>query len=192
MLALYRCGRQAEALEAYQAARRLLSDELGIDPGTQLQRLERCILHQDPALAWRRRADGPTVPGRGDVRTTAPTDESLEIDGPDGRRVHDLAGRRVAIGRHEGNDIVLGDDDRASRLHAVLDRVGGGWLLTDLGSSNGTFVNGAQLTAGRALRSGDEVLIGRTRMVLRITQSSGRVDRPTSVGEPVVPPTAAP
>ena len=50
MLALYRCGRQAEALEAYQAARRALTDELGLEPARQLQELERAILTQDPAL----------------------------------------------------------------------------------------------------------------------------------------------
>jgi DNA-binding SARP family transcriptional activator len=50
MLALYRSGRQAEALEAYQDARRALVDELGIDPSTALQGLERQILRQDPAL----------------------------------------------------------------------------------------------------------------------------------------------
>jgi len=50
MLALYRSGRQAEALEAYQAARRTLVDELGIDPSPQLHELERSILRQDPAL----------------------------------------------------------------------------------------------------------------------------------------------
>lgn len=50
MLTLYRCGRQAEALEAYRDGRRLLADELGLEPGTNLQRLERSILEQDPAL----------------------------------------------------------------------------------------------------------------------------------------------
>jgi predicted ATPase/DNA-binding SARP family transcriptional activator len=50
MLALYRLGRQAEALDAYQAARRLLVDQLGIEPGPDLQELERAILRQDPAL----------------------------------------------------------------------------------------------------------------------------------------------
>jgi DNA-binding SARP family transcriptional activator len=48
--ALYRSGRQAEALEAYQAARRALVGELGIEPSTELQELERAILRQDPAL----------------------------------------------------------------------------------------------------------------------------------------------
>jgi YVTN family beta-propeller protein len=50
MLALYRSGRQAEALEAYQAGRRTLVDELGIEPGPELQKLQREILEQDPAL----------------------------------------------------------------------------------------------------------------------------------------------
>ncbi|WP_380167605.1 BTAD domain-containing putative transcriptional regulator [Jannaschia sp. R86511] len=49
-LARYRCGRQAEALGSLQRARRLLRDELGIDPGEELVRLETSILHQDPTL----------------------------------------------------------------------------------------------------------------------------------------------
>lgn len=50
ILALYRSRRQAEALEAYQAARRALVDELGIEPSPELQELERRILRQDPSL----------------------------------------------------------------------------------------------------------------------------------------------
>jgi DNA-binding SARP family transcriptional activator len=50
MLALYRSGRQAEALEAYRDARRALSAELGLEPGEELKRLERAILQQDPEL----------------------------------------------------------------------------------------------------------------------------------------------
>jgi DNA-binding SARP family transcriptional activator len=52
MLALYRSGRQAEALRAYQAADRMLRDELGIDPGLWLRRLEVEILKQSPELDW--------------------------------------------------------------------------------------------------------------------------------------------
>src|SRR5262245_37405335 len=50
MLALYRSGRQAEALEAYHEARRVLVEELGIEPGRSLRELEKGILRQDPAL----------------------------------------------------------------------------------------------------------------------------------------------
>jgi DNA-binding SARP family transcriptional activator/tetratricopeptide (TPR) repeat protein len=50
MLALYRSGRQAEALDTYQSGRRILSDELGLEPGAELKELQRRILAQDPAL----------------------------------------------------------------------------------------------------------------------------------------------
>jgi DNA-binding SARP family transcriptional activator len=60
MTALYRSGRQAEALNAYQYARRALVDGLGIEPSTALQELERAILRQDPDLDLTRT---PTVEG---------------------------------------------------------------------------------------------------------------------------------
>src|SRR5438034_1218045 len=50
MLALYRAGRQSEALAAYQEGRRLLVSELGLEPGQALQELERAILRQEQAL----------------------------------------------------------------------------------------------------------------------------------------------
>jgi hypothetical protein len=50
MLALYRSGRQVEALEVYRATRARLVEELGIEPGPALQELEQQILHQDAAL----------------------------------------------------------------------------------------------------------------------------------------------
>jgi YVTN family beta-propeller protein len=51
MLALYRVGRQADALETFRRARRTLSEEVGLEPGPQLQELERRVLQQDPTLA---------------------------------------------------------------------------------------------------------------------------------------------
>jgi predicted ATPase/DNA-binding SARP family transcriptional activator len=51
MLALYRGGRQADALEAFQEARRVLADELGLEPGPDLRRLQEAILAHDPAIA---------------------------------------------------------------------------------------------------------------------------------------------
>lgn len=62
MLALYQQGRQADALELYEQTRRLLSDELGIDPGRDLQALHEQILRQDPALDPPRRRGHPLPP----------------------------------------------------------------------------------------------------------------------------------
>ena len=61
MLALYRSGRQADALEAYRVARRGLVEELGIEPGGELQRLNQAILTQEPALELKPPA--PEEPG---------------------------------------------------------------------------------------------------------------------------------
>jgi DNA-binding SARP family transcriptional activator len=70
MVALYRSGRQAEGLAVYQRTRTLLSDELGLEPGSELQELQRSILVQDPALApavvedWNRRPSATSAPSR--------------------------------------------------------------------------------------------------------------------------------
>ncbi|MET0810559.1 MAG: BTAD domain-containing putative transcriptional regulator, partial [Thermoleophilaceae bacterium] len=58
MLALYRCGRQADALETYQRGRRHLDDELGLEPSPELRRLQEAILRHDPSLAAPAAADG--------------------------------------------------------------------------------------------------------------------------------------
>ena len=58
MLALYRCGRQADALEAFQRARRVLSEELGLEPSPRLRQLEVKVLNQHPELDLSHRARG--------------------------------------------------------------------------------------------------------------------------------------
>jgi DNA-binding SARP family transcriptional activator/tetratricopeptide (TPR) repeat protein len=75
MLALYRSGRQAEALTAYRDGRRLLIDELGIEPTPQLQELHERILNGDPALSAptaEDRAAAGAAPGAGSVETQRP------------------------------------------------------------------------------------------------------------------------
>ena len=64
MLALYRSGRQADALESFRDARRALVDELGLEPGRELRELEQAILAQDPALDPPRARDRRRAPAR--------------------------------------------------------------------------------------------------------------------------------
>ena len=67
MLSLYRSGRQAEALEAYRRAREVFADELGIDPGRDLQDLEAAVLAHDPAWTGRHHPRHPPSPRRSPV-----------------------------------------------------------------------------------------------------------------------------
>src|SRR3954465_14061839 len=79
----------------------------------------------------------------------------------------DLVADRSTIGKAAENDVSVADDAMASHLHAVLERFAAGWCVTDLGSSNGTWVNGERIWASRRLRHGDEVRVGQTRLVSR-------------------------
>ena len=97
MLALYRCERQADALQAYQDARRRLVEELGIEPGQRLRDLERAILAQDPALQLPplEAAELPPVLGA----STQLVGREAEVDWlrEQWRRSHGGAGRLVLI-----------------------------------------------------------------------------------------------
>jgi len=74
MLALYRSGRQADALEAYQAGRLLLDEELGLEPSEPLKQLQRSILEHDPALELP--SDRAEVPRPASAQTPAVPAES--------------------------------------------------------------------------------------------------------------------
>jgi pSer/pThr/pTyr-binding forkhead associated (FHA) protein len=78
-----------------------------------------------------------------------------------------LAGDRVTIGKDASNDVALSDDATVSRLHAVLERYAAGWSVRDLGSRNGTIVNGTRIWQDRPLHDRDEVRIGAARLIYR-------------------------
>lgn len=102
----------------------------------------------------------------------------LEIWGPTGVELRGVEGPKVTIGRDPGNDIRLGTDARVSRLHAVLERFGAGWCVRDMGSTNGTVVNGHRIAGDRPLYGGDEIIVGTTRIVVR-DDSGARGERAT-------------
>jgi DNA-binding SARP family transcriptional activator len=79
MVALYRCGRQAEALETYRDGRREMSDELGLEPGPELRELEAKILAHSPELA---------APASRHRRRPRESDERREESTPRRRRLH--------------------------------------------------------------------------------------------------------
>jgi DNA-binding SARP family transcriptional activator len=173
MLALYRCGRQADALEVYRSGRRLLDEELGLQPDDALQRLERAILNHDPSL------ESPLLPGvrrpsvaqrrRASSRTEAPVPpDSVAVIDPQRSRVmgHVLVGRRpvaVAIG-HGSVWVANADDGTVSRIHPdrreVIRTIGIGAPAIDLAvATDAVWVaNGSDGTVSRIDPSADAVV----------------------------------
>ena len=72
-----------------------------------------------------------------------------------------LEADRTTVGKATENDVALERDPTASHLHAILERFPAGWCVTDLGSSNGTWVNGERIWSSHRLRHGDEIRVSR-------------------------------
>ncbi|HEX7669482.1 MAG TPA: FHA domain-containing protein, partial [Polyangiaceae bacterium] len=85
----------------------------------------------------------------------------LLLSTPDGQQVVDL-GVHNTLGRHPTNSIQL-LDKIVSKEHCIIDRRGLQFVLRDLGSLNGTYVNGERVNGERPLRHGDEIALGGTR-----------------------------
>lgn len=84
------------------------------------------------------------------LRSTDGSEHGIATNGP------------TAVGRLADNDIVV-EDSSVSGYHARITGRNGSWLLEDLDSSNGTFLNNTRVTERTRLKSGDVILFGRTR-----------------------------
>lgn len=150
MLALYRSGRQAEALDAYQEARTVLVEELGLDPGPALQHLEESILLQSAGLELARSSaavhwlDAAGVPQRCPLVT----------------------GSALRVGRGSDADVNPRHDPMVSRRHARFDWDGASWTVADEGSVNGTILNGREIDGPTPVKDGDVVRCGETLLVV--------------------------
>jgi pSer/pThr/pTyr-binding forkhead associated (FHA) protein len=104
----------------------------------------------------------PTMMGRG-----RPTATLVVRQGTQAGMSFVISGNQVVIGREEGLDIVL-QDPEASRRHARISWQGSRYTVEDLGSTNGTFVNGMQITIPQPLSPGDSIGIGQTALVFQV------------------------
>src|SRR4051812_32344596 len=89
----------------------------------------------------------------------------LEVWKPSGRQLIPLGSERVTVGKSSSNVVSLDHDTTVSRLHAVLENLGFAWSVRDVGSRNGTYLNGEKISAERVLRSGDELRVGKSRLI---------------------------
>jgi pSer/pThr/pTyr-binding forkhead associated (FHA) protein len=72
---------------------------------------------------------------------------------------------RCTVGSSAESDLVV-NDPSVSRTHVLLEQLGGAWFVEDLGSRNGTYLNGQRITGRRVVRPGDEIRLGLVRVVL--------------------------
>lgn len=79
--------------------------------------------------------------------------------GPNPGKVFELSQDEITIGRDIGNNVVVNDPE-VSRRHTRLRSQAGGYVIEDLGSTNGTFVNGQRLMGPHMLKSGEQVMLG--------------------------------
>ncbi|MEB3982434.1 FHA domain-containing protein [Mycobacterium sp. 663a-19] len=114
----------------------------------------------------------------------------LEVWKPSGRELVALSGERVTVGKAPTNAVSLEHDTTVSRVHAVLENFGQAWSVRDLGSRNGTYVNGERIVAERILRSGDELRLGSSRLVFWMTSDTGDAsfDQETETGRNILRP----
>ena len=105
----------------------------------------------------------------------------LEIWDDAGTRLVPLEGDPVTVGKSDSSSIRITSDPSLSRAHAVFERLGSIWCDRDLGSKNGTIVNGRTVTGQQALHDGDEVRLSRTRIVYR-SSDEGADQSATRVG----------
>jgi DNA-binding CsgD family transcriptional regulator len=102
--------------------------------------------------------------------------EYLEVPEEGTSRIVPLVRDEMTIGRTQDCDVALPRDPAVSGVHAAIRRYGHSWRARDLGSANGTFVNGRRLQGEHGLQTGDEILVGSTTVRFRST-SGLREDR---------------
>jgi serine phosphatase RsbU (regulator of sigma subunit) len=109
----------------------------------------------------------------------------LQILSADGKsRVVPLEdGKRITIGRSSASDLCFPDDNGLSRQHLAIENSGGVWSLRDLGSKNGTVLNGVKVTSPMPLKPGDRIVAGH--LIIICDGSPASVTKPVVIFDPL-------
>ena len=176
MLALYRCGRQADALEVYGQARETLDEELGLAPSPELQRLQTAILRQEPAL---------------EVSIEAPVEPAAPADATETRKTVSVLVARGLGGRGVDPEALSREDERyRAHIAETVERYGG-TIAGSLGNAVMAVFGVPRVhedDAFRAAAAGLEIA-GEAGSAIRVGIATGEVltspHEPSVVGTPV-------
>jgi len=114
-----------------------------------------------------RPAVAPAAGVKDNRRSPRRAPKEIVLHHPSGRpQVVALRGDGIVLGRAPHVDLSL-DDVYVSDEHARIELDGDGWVVSDLGSTNGTFLNGAKVARPTPLTAGDQVRLGKTRIEVR-------------------------
>jgi serine/threonine protein kinase len=154
--------------------------------GTCMEMMEsaRKALAASPALPHAPVAGAAPAPTSGG----GPLRLRLRVTSGNAQGTEILVEDELLIGRHAQDEGNLADDVEISRQHARISRSEGGYVIEDLGSTNGTFVNGRRISAPEPLTPGDKVEVGSTTLVVQVSAHPPTVETPPAA-EPARPPT---
>jgi SARP family transcriptional regulator, regulator of embCAB operon len=166
--AYYLAERQSDALDAYRRLKTALAEDLAIEPGPTIRTLHERILRQE-ALDIRRaaRTAASAAANNFDRRTTATGRPAIARLRALSGKSYSLIGAATRIGRLEDNDIVL-DDAEVSRHHAVVSDTGASFVITDLRSANGVYVEDRRIRGSVPIADGDRIRICHHEFVFEI------------------------
>jgi SARP family transcriptional regulator, regulator of embCAB operon len=171
--AYYLTDRQSDALTAYRRVKKILADDLGIDPGQTLRALNERILRQEPLDV--KKAAKTTAVGTItvlDQRTMVSGQKAVAYLREASGRSYPLQSAATRIGRLSDNDIVL-DSPNVSRHHAEIVDTGTNYIINDLRSSNGVHVQHQRIRSAVTLNDGDHIRICDHEFTFRIAAGTG-------------------
>lgn len=102
-----------------------------------------------------------------------------------------ITGEEIILGREEGLGISIRDPE-VSRRHARVSWQSGDYYVEDLGSTNGTFLNGTRVTSPQPLRAGDAIGIGQTLLVFQTEAEATQTQPEPPLAQPAPPPAVSP